>query len=140
MRSVLRLNWRNIAIALTDHFERLGCREKLGSNLGQLAAKNRVKPWSVTQSQAKRINEIEFLLFLRDQGVGSSNPHIGANNGLRPVPMFPLSRTNFRELRFRTTALRKKREGWGAEVSPASGRGGQVHVCARFPPNMRDRL
>jgi hypothetical protein len=38
-----------------------------GSNLGQLAAENRVKPWSGTQSQAKRINEIALLLFLRDQ-------------------------------------------------------------------------
>ena len=62
------------SITLIDHFERLGNREKLGSNLGQLGAENPVKPWSVTQSQAKRINEIALLLFLRDQGVGGSNP------------------------------------------------------------------
>jgi hypothetical protein len=28
----------------------------------------------VTQSQAKRINEIAFLSLFRDQGVGGSNP------------------------------------------------------------------
>ena len=47
---------------------------KLGSNLGAIAAKNRVKPWCETQNQAKRINEIVFLWMLRDQGVGGSNP------------------------------------------------------------------
>ncbi len=70
----LRLFSTLLAISLIDHCERLGRREKLGSNLGQLDAENRVKPWSVTQSQAKRINEIAFLWFLRDQGVGGSNP------------------------------------------------------------------
>ena len=43
--------------------------EKLGSNLGPITAENRVKPWSVTQNQAKRINDIAFLWLLRDQGV-----------------------------------------------------------------------
>ena len=60
-------DWRKIAITLIDHFEGLESREKLGSDLGQLRAENRVKPWSVTQSQAKRINEIASLWFLRDQ-------------------------------------------------------------------------
>src|SRR6266576_6763196 len=43
--------------------------KKLGSNLGQLSAENRVKRGSVTQSQAKRINEIAFPWLFRDQGV-----------------------------------------------------------------------
>src|SRR5882762_2412699 len=47
---------------------------KLGSKLGQISAENRIKPWSVTQSQAKRINEIALLWLFRDQGVGGSNP------------------------------------------------------------------
>jgi hypothetical protein len=42
-------------------------RKKLGSNLGPIAAENRVKPRSETQNQAKRINEIVFLWMLRDQ-------------------------------------------------------------------------
>ena len=42
-------------------------KKKLGLNLGQLSAENRVKPWSVTQSQAKRINEIALRCLLRDQ-------------------------------------------------------------------------
>ena len=37
--------------------------------MGPLTAENRVKPWSETQNQAKRINEIVFLSLLRDQGV-----------------------------------------------------------------------
>ena len=48
--------------------------KKLGSNLGQLSAENRVKRGSVTQSQAKRINEIAFPWLFRDQGFGGSNP------------------------------------------------------------------
>ncbi len=53
---------------IIDHFEPLGNPvKKLGSNLGQLGAENPVKPWSVMQSQAKRINEIAFLWLLRDQ-------------------------------------------------------------------------
>jgi hypothetical protein len=56
--------------------------EKLGSNLGQLAAENGVKPWSVTQSQAKRINDIAIPLLFRDQGVGGSNPLSPTNTGL----------------------------------------------------------
>jgi len=35
--------------------------KKLESDLSQLSAENRVKRGSVTQSQAKRINEIAFL-------------------------------------------------------------------------------
>src|SRR5207249_656795 len=42
--------------------------------MGPIAAENRVKPWSKTQNQAKRINKIVFLSLLRDQGVGGSNP------------------------------------------------------------------
>jgi hypothetical protein len=41
-------------------------RENLGSKLGQLSAENRIISWSVTQNQAKRINEIAFLLSFRD--------------------------------------------------------------------------
>ena len=41
--------------------------KKLGSNLGQLSAENRVKRGSMTQSQAKRINEIAFPWLFRDQ-------------------------------------------------------------------------
>jgi hypothetical protein len=41
--------------------------EKLGSNLGPITAENQVKPWSVTQNQAKRINEIVLLLSFREQ-------------------------------------------------------------------------
>ena len=41
--------------------------EKPGSK-GQLAMEDPVKSWSVTQSQAKRINEIQLLLFLRNHG------------------------------------------------------------------------
>ena len=52
-------------------------RKKLGSNLGQITAENRVKPWSVTQNQAKRINGIAFLLLFRDQGVGGSGDSFG---------------------------------------------------------------
>ena len=74
--------------SLTD-FERLGSQEKLGSNLGQLAAENRVKAWSVTQSQAKRINEIVFPLFFRDQGVGGSNPLAPTNLQMSLTPIFP---------------------------------------------------
>ena len=32
--------------------------QQLRSNLGPITAEHRVKPWSETQSQAKRINEI----------------------------------------------------------------------------------
>jgi len=42
--------------------------EKVGSNLGQLAAENRVKPWSMTQSQGKRINEITFRFVVSGLG------------------------------------------------------------------------
>jgi hypothetical protein len=48
--------------------------EKLESNLGPITAENQVKPGSVTQNQAKRINEIALRWLLRDQGVGGSNP------------------------------------------------------------------
>src|SRR5207248_3947549 len=48
--------------------------EKLESNLSQLRPENRVKRGSMTQSQAKRINEIVFPWLFRDQGVGGSNP------------------------------------------------------------------
>jgi len=48
--------------------------KKLGSNLGPITAKNQLKPWSVTQNQAKRINKLVHLFLLRDQGVGGSNP------------------------------------------------------------------
>ena len=34
------------------------CYGKLGSIVSQISAENRIKPWSATQSQAKRINEI----------------------------------------------------------------------------------
>jgi len=37
--------------------------------LGQITAENQVKPWSVTQNQAKRINDIAFPWLIRDQGV-----------------------------------------------------------------------
>ena len=47
---------------------------KLGSNLGQISAENGIKPYCQTQNQAKRINEIVFRCFFRDQGVGGSNP------------------------------------------------------------------
>jgi hypothetical protein len=47
---------------------------KLGSNLGPFTAEYRVKPWSETQNQAKRINNIGYRLLLRDQGVGGSSP------------------------------------------------------------------
>jgi hypothetical protein len=47
--------------------------EKLGSNLGPITAENQVKPGSVTQNQAKRINEIALRWLLRDQVVGGSN-------------------------------------------------------------------
>jgi hypothetical protein len=40
---------------------------KLGSNLGPFTAEYRVKPWSGTQNQAKRINNIGYWLLLRDQ-------------------------------------------------------------------------
>jgi hypothetical protein len=43
---------------------------KLGSNLGPFTAENRIKPWSETQNQAKRINNIGYWSLLRDQGVG----------------------------------------------------------------------
>jgi len=49
-------------------------RRKLGSNLGQIPAENGLKLCSLTQSQAKRINEIALRWLLRDQGVGGSNP------------------------------------------------------------------
>jgi hypothetical protein len=42
---------------------------KVGSNLGPFTAEYRVKPWSETQNQAKRINNIGYWLLLRDQGV-----------------------------------------------------------------------
>src|ERR1035437_3043097 len=51
-----------------------GTGARFGSNLGPIIAENRVKPWSVTQNQAKRINEIALRWLLRDQGVGGSNP------------------------------------------------------------------
>ena len=56
-------------------------RKKLGSNLGPIAAENRVKPRSETQNQAKRINEIVFLWMLRDRG---SEVQI-----LSPRPIYP---------------------------------------------------
>jgi len=48
--------------------------KKLESDLSQLSAENRVKRGSVTQRQAKRINEIAFRGCFRVQGVGGSNP------------------------------------------------------------------
>ena len=61
--------------------------KKLGSNLGQLSAENGLKPGSVTQNQAKRINEIAFRWLFRDQGVGGSNP-------LSPTNLFNNSRSS----------------------------------------------
>src|SRR5215469_4651356 len=46
--------------------------EKVGSNLGQLSAENQLRPRSMTQSQAKRINEIANPLLFRDQVFGHS--------------------------------------------------------------------
>lgn len=51
-------------------------KKKLGSNLSQLRAENRVKPWSLTQSQAKRINEIAFRLLFGDQPLNKLRPFL----------------------------------------------------------------
>jgi hypothetical protein len=56
--------------------------QKLGSKLSQISAENRIKPQSVTRSQAKRINEIALPLLFRDQGVGGSNPLSPTNSFL----------------------------------------------------------
>jgi hypothetical protein len=42
-------------------------RNKLGSKWVKLSAENRMKPWSVMQNQAKRINEIALPLFHHKQ-------------------------------------------------------------------------
>jgi hypothetical protein len=55
--------------------EHCGSDEKqLGSNLGPITAENQLKLGSVTQNQAKRINEIALRWLLRDQAVRGSNP------------------------------------------------------------------
>ena len=48
--------------------------KKLGSDLGPIAAENRVIGAKTTQNQLKRDNNLAFLPLLRDQGVGGSNP------------------------------------------------------------------
>jgi hypothetical protein len=48
-------------------------KRKVGSNLSQLSAENGVKPGCLTQSQAKRINEIAFSWLFREQGVGGDS-------------------------------------------------------------------
>jgi hypothetical protein len=70
------VNWCKIAIIrlIEVSIPRQIDSKKLGSNLSQLRPENRVKPGCLTQSQAKRINEIAFRWLFRDQGVGGSNP------------------------------------------------------------------
>ena len=53
--------------------------EKLGSNLGPIAAKLGTKPGTTTQSKAKRTNQIDFLSRLCKQGVAGSNPVTSTN-------------------------------------------------------------
>jgi hypothetical protein len=66
----------------------------------------------------KKISELvqptDKVLFLSGS-LWLPDSHIGANNWATSRPhVSPLSRTNFRELRFRAPTLRKKREGWGS--------------------------
>src|SRR6266702_6513733 len=54
------------------HFR--GSPQESGSEMSPFAAEYRPKPACSTQNKAKRANEIVFLLLVRDQGVGGSNP------------------------------------------------------------------
>ena len=101
--------------------------QELGSNLGPFTAEHRVKPWSETQNQAKRINNIGYRLLLRDQGVGGSNP---------------LSPTNLIENKYFATyeswneSLARHQGGFGATRTHLSegvnelSRGLGSHFCA----------
>ena len=66
---------QHFAITLTHRFLSVVrvkfVARKLGSNLGPFTAEYRVKPWSGTQNQAKRINNMGYWLLLRDQGPAS---------------------------------------------------------------------
>lgn len=59
-------------------------RLKLGSNLGPTAAKYRLRPCTVTQRNARRINEIYFCLLPWAQGAEASNPLAPTNSSLSP--------------------------------------------------------
>ena len=68
-------------------------------------------------------------------------PILAQTTGLRPVPMSPpFPGPIFVSSDSALPPFAKSAKDGAAEVSPASGRGGQFHICARFPPKMRDRL
>jgi hypothetical protein len=62
--------------------------EKLGSNLGPLAAEYRGETGWNTQNKPKRDNRLVNRLLVRDQGVGGSNP-------LSPTKLFIINSLDY---------------------------------------------